>query len=329
MSHILVLVQDNILTDITSFAGSLSWSSNVDSLAVECQFDYINSSNARYLDSKAINLGDQILLQDSAGVTLHRFIIVKQQKNGPFRITYNCFDFAWYLNSNAAAVQFNGVAASTAIEQLLNRYNVKHSVTSIKTPIKKIYNGDSLSDVIKDIISQATSETGKKYFMEMRLDTLHITPYEDLLITPTVQIANNTAPFPVAAAISNPSRTLSIEDLRNRVTVVSESDDRLKILQTVDDADSQAQYGLLTHVESVDKKDESQARNIARNKLAELNRVSEDTSIDLLGSDELRAGRLIDVNEPITGITGRYLITQASHTENNGVHKTTIRLGVT
>ncbi|MDU0200168.1 XkdQ/YqbQ family protein [Paenibacillus sp. MAH-36] len=329
MSHKLILVKDNTPIDITGYAGNLKWSSNIDSLAVECQFEYISSADMPYFDTVTISVGDQVMLQDAAGVTLHRFIIVKQERTDRFKFSYSCFDFAWYLNSNSAAIQFNGVSASAAIEQLLNRFNVKHSVTKIDKSIKKIYNGDSLADIIKDILKQTTDETGRKYFMEMRLDTLYITPYEHLLINPTAQLADNTAPFPLVSAISNPSRSVSIEDMKNRVTVTSESDKALKVLQTVQDDKSIAQFGLLAHVESVDKKDEAQARNIARNKLAELNKATEDISIDLLGSDELRAGRLLDVNETITGIVGRYVITQASHSEANGIHKTTIRLGVT
>jgi predicted nucleic acid-binding Zn-ribbon protein len=329
MSHKLILVKDNTPTDISGYVGNLQWSSNIDSLAVECQFEYISSADTPYFNTVSIGLGDQLMLQDAAGVTLHRFIVVKQDRTDRFKFTYNCFDFAWYLNSNSATIQFNSVTASAAIEQLLNRFNVKHSVTAISTSIKKIYNGDSLSDIIKDILEQATNETGRKYFMEMRLDTIYITPYDGLLIAPTGQIAENTAPFPLVNAISNPSRSVSIEDMKNRVTVTSASDKSLKVLQTVQDDKSIAQFGLLAHVESVDKKEEAKARNIARNKLAELNKTTEDISIDLLGSDELRAGRLIDVNEPIIGIVGRYVITQASHTEANGIHKTTIRLGVT
>ncbi|MNC27828.1 phage late control protein GPD [compost metagenome] len=76
----------------------------------------------------------------------------------------------------------------------------------------------------------------------------------------------------------------------------------------------------------MDEKNEHQARQIAANTLQEMNRVGETVSCELLGHDSIRAGRLVDINEPISGIVGRYLIKSASHTASNGIHKTKVDL---
>ena len=71
----------------------------------------------------------------------------------------------------------------------------------------------------------------------------------------------------------------------------------------------------------MDSKDIAQARNIAKNKLAELNKIAEDTSIELLGSDAVRAGRILEITEPITGLSGKYLVKECTHTYKNRIHK--------
>ena len=72
----------------------------------------------------------------------------------------HCF----YLNKSEIEIQFNGVSGLEAIKKVCSENSVPlGNVADIKTTIKKIYQGETVSDVIKDIIKQATEETGYKY----------------------------------------------------------------------------------------------------------------------------------------------------------------------
>ncbi|MBB6218178.1 hypothetical protein HNQ80_004318 [Anaerosolibacter carboniphilus] len=327
MAHQLFVYKNNQPKNITELVGNLSWSSNIDSLGVELSFDYAYNDSQYFQNADILVLGDHIILIND-GKELHRFVIVSQEPNERFGKKFTCFDYAWYLNKNETVIQFNKISASDAIKKLLDRFEIKHSIAPISTSITKIYKDQPVSDILKDILEQVTNETGLKYRMEMRIDTLHIEKQFDLLINPMARLSSNTAPFPVTAAISRPSRKTSIEEMKNKVIVVSDDEKSTKILASIQDDVNIGKYGSMQEVIIVDKKNEAQARNIAKNNLSELNRVQEDVSLELLGHDEIRAGRILEFNETTTGIVGRYVIKSDNHTVSNGIHKVSVTLGV-
>ncbi|KQX69225.1 XkdQ/YqbQ family protein [Paenibacillus sp. Root444D2] len=327
MAHQLILVKNGERKNITQLVGNLSWSSNIDALGVELSFDYAYNDTFYFAEWDIVEIGDHILLANNNGDILHRFVVISPDVNGRFSKGFNCFDYAWYLNENETVIQFKNINASNAIRKLLDKFNIKHVVTDISTLINKIYKDEAISDIIKDVLEQAEKETGNKYRMEMNIDTLSVQKQTDLIINPMVRLSENSAPFPVTAAISNPSRKTSIDGMKNRVIVVSSGDDNVNILIERSDDENIAKYGLLTEVVTVDEKNESQARNIAKNTLADLNRIKEDISLGLLGHDDIRAGRILELNEPITGIVGQYVIKSANHSESNGIHKVSVQLG--
>ena len=328
MAHELYVIKGGKTKNITQAVGNLAWSSNIDALGVELSFDYAYNDTQYFVGLDILELGDHILLYND-GKELHRFVIVSQEVSGRFGKHFNCFDYAWYLNKNETVIQFNKISASAAIKKLLDKVGIKHKVIDIPTQISKIYKEKQpISEIIKDILEMATQERGTKYRMEMQIDTLVIEKQSNLLIDPKVKLSSNTAPFPVASAISNPSRKISIEDMKNKVIAVSSEEKAVKILAESSDPNSIAKFGQLTEVLIVDQKNQAQARNIAKNRLNEANRINEDISLELLGHDEIRAGRLMKFNEPVTGIVGTYLVKSANHTANNGIHKVNVQLGV-
>lgn len=87
-----------------------------------------------------------------------------------------------------------------------------------------------------------------------------------------------------------------------------------------------AQFGLLQEVESVDDKDIAKAKVIAQNKLKELSRIGEDISIELLGDDNVRAGRILEVNNDMFKLQGQYLVKDCTHTYQNRIHKMSLTI---
>jgi len=48
----------------------------------------------------------------------------------------------------------------------------------------------------------------------------------------------------------------------------------------------------------------------------------------LMGDVAFKAGRLLDVTEPITGMNGRYIIVKAKHTVKNQIHTMNLELAL-
>ncbi|SMG58192.1 XkdQ/YqbQ family protein [Paenibacillus aquistagni] len=323
--HELILVQGKTKRNITQLVGNVTWSSNMDALGVELSFDYAFNDSVHFEKFDLIEIGNHVVLMNE-GKVISRFVIVAESVSGRFGKSYTCFDYSWYLNKNETVIQFIKASASQAIAKMLDRFGIKHKITPIKTLITKIYKDMTISDIINDILEQATQETKTKYRLEMNKDVLTISKMSDLVISPKVRLSSNIPLIPIPSALGNPSRSRSIEDMKNNVIVVNGKEDSSKVLASLKDSKSMARYGQLTEVITADEKNESQARNIAKNTLAEMNRIKETVSIEMLGHDDVRAGRILAIKEPVTGLSGNYLIVSASHALNNGIHKVSVEL---
>lgn len=323
--HQVILMKNGKKQDITRMIGNLAWSSNTDALGEELSFETAYNDSAYFKSLDTVKPGDQLALMNGSRF-LNYFIVVTSTSGGRFGKSFACFDRSWYLNKNETVIQFKKASASQAISKLLDKFGVKHNIAKIPTLITKIYKDQTISDIIKDILDQVQQETKTKYRIEMVKDVLTIHKQKDMLINPMIRITSNTPAVPATKTLSNPNRQLSIDEMKNTVIVVSEGDDSAKIFAKATSKSSVSKYGQLTEVVTLDSKNAAQARNIAANTLADLNKVAETVTFDMLGHDDIRAGRLIKVNEPVTGIIGTYLIKTANHTEQKGIHRVSMEL---
>ncbi|QEK13730.1 hypothetical protein FQB35_15495 (plasmid) [Crassaminicella thermophila] len=306
--------------NISSIIGTLSWFSSEDTLGVQLNFE------TPYSD--VTKIGQMVVLRNN-GKEIFRGIIVAEEINRKFSRSYIAFDYAFYLNKSKGIYQFNKIQASKAITQLLNDFNVPiGNIINIPTIINHIYYDKVISDIIKDILQQATNETGQKYRLEMREGKLYIEKQTDLVINATFKLASNLKENSITSAMSNPTRRRSIEDMKNSIMIVVNNKDSATLVGEAKDETSIKQYGLLQEVQTIDEKDIVQAKNIAQTLLKDLNKIFEDNSIECIGNDDVRAGRILEIIEPITGMNGQYRIISCTHNINNGIHKMSLDLGV-
>ncbi|TCO78017.1 XkdQ/YqbQ family protein [Marinisporobacter balticus] len=315
-------ISNNIQIDITPLVGSINWRSNINELGQQLTFD-IAFNDDRYFPVNPVDLGNLIILKNEEEIL--RAIVVSEQRNGRGRIEYSCFDYAFYLNKSKAVYQFNKVRGKKAIETILNDFKVSiGNIVPIPIITNKIYNNWVVSDIIKNILGMDKDITKTQYRMEMRQGKLYIENQEELMIKGTFRLSENIQPYDITSAISSPSRKRSIEEMKNSIQIVS--DDHVVVNLPKDKLIEK--YGLLQEVISAEKKDIAQAKNMAKNKLDELAKIFEENSIEMIGNDQVRAGRTIEIKEPVTGMNGKYLIKDVNHTVKNGIHKMQLGLGV-
>ncbi|MDF2546150.1 MAG: hypothetical protein K0R93_1048 [Anaerosolibacter sp.] len=322
MAHELWNIKGNIMTNITPLVGSISWKSNTIELGERLDFD-IAYNDARVFPKKPVDIGNLIILKN--GDEILRGIVIAEQKQGRSPIGYNVFDYAFYLNKSKEIYQFNKVSGKQAIETVCRDFNIPiGSIANIGVLINKIYIDKYLSEIIRDILDIAEKETGIKYRMEMRNGKFVIEEQKNLILRATFTLADNVAANNITDAISNPSRRRSIEEMKNSIKLTSDD----QVVVSVKNDSLIQQYGLLQEVVSIDKKDIAQAKNIAQNMLKDLGKIFEENTIDVPGHDDARAGRILEVEEPVTGMSGQYLIEDVVHTVKNGIHRMSLGLGV-
>lgn len=323
MAHELWLVKGSTMTNITPLIGTIGRRSNEDELGEELTFD-IAFNDVKFFPKNPCDIGDLVVLKNN-GVEITRGIIVDEGRSGRNPIPYTAFDFAFYLNKSKAIYQFKKMAASQCITKILNDFGVPvGAVASMSIPIDKIFNDVVVIDIIREIIEFVEQKTGNKYLLEMRQGKMFIELQKDMLIKASFTLGNKVVD--AVDAISNPTRKRSIANMINSIKVVG-NDDKL-VLSKSDDA-MVKKYGKLQKVIKLDQDEKLSAEQIAQNELNELSKVTEESGIELMGDDKARAGRLLEVVEPITGIDGTYLIKDVSHTISGGIHKMSLGLEVT
>jgi len=322
-NYTLILAKDDTKTrDITKLIGNLSWSDNVDTLGTQLSFDSARNRDDKNLKDY-IKIGDKIILSNNSKEVFRGIITDLDWSRYGKSVT--AFDYAFYLNQSKTVKQFKKIAASEAITQLCKVFNMPiGSITKINTKISKIYKDKTIAEIIKDILTQAEKELGYKFRLETREGKLYIEKYTDLIVNATFQPYENAKSIDVLTAIGNISKKESIQNMRNSILITSDDEKDSSIKVTKDDPVNIKLYGLLQEVSTEQGKNKSETENIAKNKLKELNRVQTDITLDLLGNDILRSGRIINLTNSTFDITGKFIIQSSNHTYDNKIHKTTI-----
>lgn len=300
--------------DETRRAGNITRADNLDGLSVSLTFDIAVNPDDRYWPKTNIVAGDKVVFTNG-GKAVFSGIITDMSQNSRYAKSYTANDYGWYLNKNEVVVQFRKMIASDAIKKLCNDFGVPvGAICSLPTKISKVYNGDTLSDCIKDIIKQTEADQGKSYRMELRDNKLYVEPYSDLVVRASFKPAANLAPFDPTRYPADERSSESIADMANVTKVVSASEQSAQIIGKAQDSASVARYGMLQKVEQAEQKDSAQAGNLAKNLLLELNKVTKTKTVKLLGDDKVRSGRILYHQ----GVA--YLVTSCTHTYNGAVH---------
>ena len=301
------------MTDVTSYTGGYSLSDNIDSLGAEFQFKLMSNPLDINYQGKELPIGTKVVFFHD-GTKMFAGVIVSYSRNSLTEYSYKAFDYAFYLNKSEAQIQFNDISTSDAIRKLCSENGVTvGNICSIPTMVNKIYQGNPISDIIKDLLKMAEDEQKMHYRLEVRDAALYIEPYKDLYVQGKF-----------VDIIGDFNSSYSIEEMANRIVIVSSSEKNQQIVAEKSDANSVRTYGQITKIEKVEDKKMSQAAEIAANKLLDKNSVKRSFSVTLLGSDAVRAGRMVVFDQPEINLSGAFLVKNCTHNFDGNKH--TMRL---
>lgn len=305
-------------TDITNFISDLSTTDNIDSLSVEMSFKMPFNPKDKYLTASTpkISCGDKILFKNE-NTEIFRGIVLSVDLDGSIKAN----DYGFYLNKSEVILQCNKVSASNAIKMMCNKMSIPvGSIVSMPTIINKNYIGSTPADILKDIIDQTTAEQGKNYFYKVEQGKLNVYAYPTKPIAALYKQTSGDS-FNVTWLLGEVSGSKSIEELKNSVKVIKNDNDVVKNLAEAHNSTSISKYGLLQHIETLDSDATQNPNTVAKTKLKELNVISEDYSVgNMLGSDAVKSGVLLQFSSTAYGIAGYFIVTEATH--NYGVAHT-------
>lgn len=317
-----VIIKDK---DVSDIIGNLTWRDTVDTLGVEVEFELpVNRYDKKFEFLYDITLGDPIQILNDKGEVLVQAIIVSETPNGKIT-SFTAYDMAWYLNKSTVIKQFKKMIGNDCVKSLCKEIGINVEVSGLDTKIDKIYKDKAVSEVIKDIIEQCSQFNSKKFFIEFDNGTLKVMPYQKIKVFGTFEIQKGKS-ININDNIGSVSLSKSIVDMKNSVLVITENKGAIRTIGEEQDSKSIEKYGKLQEVITLDEKEFSKANLVAKNELKKLNKITEDFSIDVLGDDKVKSGRVIDIDLEMFNIKGEYLIKESNHTISNNIHKVSLKL---
>ena len=146
------------------------------------------------------------------------------------------------------------MAAYKAIRKICEDSNIPiDNIPMLEMEITKIYADKVLSDIIRDILLQCEGT----YNFDVTPAGLRIYTIGSLYAYPEFRITPNTGLIYSPTLRGNVSHTLSIEEMKNSVKVISEKDSAYTVQTVLKDEDSIYQYGFLQEVVKIDAEKEN------------------------------------------------------------------------
>ncbi|WP_244833368.1 C40 family peptidase [Clostridium sp. BJN0001] len=287
--------------DILPYSNNLSWESNTDTLGTQLSFDTI----------KDLPECQVLSLFNDDKELIRGVVIKKTDKTNTF--SYTVQDYSFYLK-NKTLKQFNSMAASECIKSLIGDAYLVGNITNIPTLITQIYKDKTLNEIIGDILEKARADQGIYYFRDITGNVLNIYRLEDMKIVPNIIIGDYTI-------------NSSIENMKNDIQVISSEEKYNSIIASASDESKYAWYGKLSDTLTVDANNVAQAKNMAINKLSELNKIEKSTTVPLIVLDEnveIKANRYIYLHSG--KLIGYYFVKSAKHSLVDGLHKCDIEI---
>lgn len=309
------IIHEGETLEVTQICGNVSLATSIDTLGASLSFDLArNYNDINFATCEKIAVGDRVLQLDAEKVLFDGVLL--DINTSKFKKGLKCLDYCFYLNKNKVLKQFEEISASMAIKQLLASVDAPTGeVASISTSISKLYNSNTVAEIINDILNQANNELGIKFIIEFEEGKFNIIPFKPLEIE-----------F-VSKKTGDESVTESILEMKNKVVVISNEQDDAEILAVAQDDINIEKYGSLQEIISVDPdEDEAKARNIASTKLKELNKVFKTASLKAFGHSGIKAGRLVNLDNAEFYLKGQYLIKSCTHTWNKGEFITSVEV---
>jgi len=295
--------------DITPAVGNLSWQNSIAELATTMSFDVAKTDSQHthiYLPREGS------IIQMHTNVEIFRGIVLTVDDGSKTTNTYTAADFGWYLNKSKETYQFNNMPTSKAIRKVCADFNIDiDNIPALETKITKIYFDKTISEILQDILEQC----GGGYNLDMTPKGLRIYKIGSIYAYPEFRLSPNTQLLYSPNLRSNVSHSVSIEDMKNSIKVITETDGNYSVKKVVQDTDLIDKFGLLQEVVTIDPEKEN-ADIVAQQKLSELSKIQESYSFEIIEAVDsyTRAGYMISVD----GID--YVIESSGHNIKNEVH---------
>jgi len=231
-------------------------------------------------------------------------IVINTGINNLERVTLECVSDSWYLSTYEELIKVKNFRADKVIKQVISGYDSSFKVETIPLmeSISKIYNSNSIMDIVDDVLKQNESGNGKKLYRTFENNTLTI------FDTPTAYKLN------FEYAVSKLKLSYNGEDVKTKVKVFTKEKKKISVESIQTNPNMIKKVGVIQKVYSIDAKDKAEADLRARNLLKIYGSVKRTGSFTIFGDYKARVGMSVKVE----GFD--YIISGLKHTIEDEIH---------
>lgn len=316
------LCKDGQRQDITDLVGELTWSESIDTVGMSLSFE-VPDTEERYVPRLLIMAGDIVNVENDEG-DVTEAIVVSVTRNYPKR-QVKAYDYGFYLNKNDTVIQFMNVSVTEALSQLFKSLNIPiGSICDMPAKVKGVYI-KNVNEIIKELIKIQQDNDGKKYYYELRGAAVYVFQLTEEPIEYIFKPAVNVAAYDVTdrEAHGRGKYTHSIESLKNQVRAVinSKTTGNMPAMEySVRDDESIKKYGLLSENFSVSSDDYKNIKQLAENELKDKDKLKRELSMDFVGHDKARPGRVMQITDDYLCINDLFRIISVTHNVKGNIH---------
>ena len=298
--------------DITEMLNGITWSGDYKQVARKLEFDVLYAINDSNQPVFIPDVGDKVVMSYNgtkvfSGVVWDRDLTSK----GQF-IKVTCMDYMIYINKSTVSYNFKDMTAEDITAQVCGDLGIPISsleATGVKINLPAIH--QNAYDVIMAAYTKAAAVTGKKYMPTFAWDGVAVIEKGSQTIDYRLDYDYN---------IEGTQFTESLENMVSRVIVL---DDKGNIVNTVENAQWIAAYGIIQDAIELEKDKDSDAATKAKNALKPAEKKA---NVDALGCISAITGAAVTVIDKHTGLNGLFYIDGDSHTYVNNVYEMKLTL---
>ena len=301
-----------MIYNITPLISSVTWSGSKNQASRKLELSIASSPFDKNFDGFTPELGDIAYFYPDGAKKSYFLgrITSTSQTAGPGTISVSASDFMSSLLKSNVTLRFKNKAPEYIAKYILNYLGVP--VGSIaKTGVKlskMIFDGENAYGAIMKSYFKAAKKVKKKF-----------KPYMDgtkFCIGESGKDSGVT--LNIGTNVTATSFERNAEDIVNRVVVFDEDGKKIGVFR---EKDSEEKFGTFQEIVSL-----SSGESAAQASAAAFKRPTKEAKVEAIGNISCISGRSVKLFDPQTGLTGKFIIENDSHTFSNGIHTMSLDL---
>lgn len=281
MIRIYTLYDNKIQTDITSYCNSLQISGDVQQCARKLDVTLTYSIFDKNHSHTQISPGTLVWILDD-NKEIFSGIVFSRDLSSLEQITFTAYDFLIYLLKSKASYNFHNITAGDIVDQVCREVKLKKGyIPNVNISISRLFQDQSLYDIIMSVYSQVSKQNGKKYIPIMKNKQLDIIEKGEIIADMSIETGKNVL------------STSYSDNMDSMVTTVKVYDDKGGYIGKVENEGWTKKFGVLQ--ETYTKEENKDPKVVARNML---HGIDQQVSIEVLGNLKLRTGYGINIKIP-------------------------------